>query len=80
MWPKFCVALVTTYGLHSKQNLEPLSYSFLFWIHRHSTPVALLLYSDNTKDWSKFWNPLYQSGYPSWQFDCSMMRFDIDHI
>ena len=25
MWPKFCMALVTTYDLFSEQNLKPLS-------------------------------------------------------
>ena len=51
MWPKFCVALVTRYDLFSEENLEPLSYLFLFWIYRHYTPVALLLCCDNIKDW-----------------------------
>ena len=34
------------------QNLEPLSYLFLFWIYCYYTPVDLLLCCDNIKDWS----------------------------
>ena len=43
------MALVTRYDLLSQQNLEPLSYLFLFRIY---TPIALLLCYDNIKDWS----------------------------
>ena len=41
MWPKVCVVLVTKYDLLSQQNLEPLSYLFIFWIS-----------ADNIKDLS----------------------------
>ena len=42
-WPKLCEAFVTRYDLVTEQNLEPLSYVFLFW-----TSVCC----DNIKGWS----------------------------
>ena len=46
------MSLVTRYDLLSQQNLEPLRYLFLFWIDCRYTPIALLLYCNNIKDWS----------------------------
>ena len=54
LWPKVCVALITTYDLFSYQNLEPLSYLFSFCIYPPlytSCLVGMLLCCDNIKNW-----------------------------
>ena len=46
MWPKFCMTLVTSYDLLSYQNLEPLSYSSLFWTYPslHTSRLVAMLW------------------------------------